>query len=180
MLVVRTHAAKRKCHKCQDECVSNILVLSASCGRSVPGWFVRHQPRPAAVPLKWTPHTHTHKYTLMQSSPDPSHSYKETASFNTHTHTLLLLFSPLNELSLTFSLLAGPHTQKHTHSLCSLFFQPVIMIATALCTVTTLPPTYTLWWFTPWYGLSQPPSISLLSLRIVLRSIISEFAYTVG
>lgn len=148
--------------------------------RQICAWVVCAPPASTSScsPKMDTSHTHTNTLSCRVLQIHPTRTKRRPPL--THTHTLLLLFSPLNELSLTFSLLAGPHTQKHTHSLCSLFFQPVIMIATALCTVTTLPPTYTLWWFTPWYGLSQPPSISLLSLRIVLRSIISEFAYTVG
>lgn len=114
----------------------------------------------------------THRHTKFSRS--FPHFLKRTST-PSPSQSLFLLFWPVDWLSRW-------HT---THQLSILFSSlPVITKAAPLCTVTTLPPTYSSRQFIPQYKLCfclrLLPSISLLSLRIVLRSISSEFAYTLG
>lgn len=117
----------------------------------------------------------THRHTNTQSSPDLFHTF-----WNERRHR-----RPLSLSSRSFGLWTDFLADTQTHQLSILFSSlPVITKAAPLCAVTTLPPTYSSRQFIPQYKLCfclrLLPSISLLSLRIVLRSISSEFAYTLG
>lgn len=113
-------------------------------------------------------------------SPDRFHFWKNILSVvlsvsPLHFFFFFLFVFVLWPVNLLWRFPSSWHT--NAAALGSLFFQPVTMIATPLCTVTTLPPTHFLQHFTQSSArLCFPPSFCL-SLWILLRSIISEFTY---